>query len=280
MKAQLKLFLVTLGVLVALLATVFSVFADPSGLSPTFDLMRMERLLNPPMAAGNLAAQACSKMTASDVAWVTLTEDGDIDEQVDAYDSGVTEITPLFEYNCIPKKTTLVTVFTYNGEQVYSDKESLKASNTEGLYAYPLITTDDSAFDEGEWGVEFYNNKTLLTSGTILVGGSGEDTSTVTVVGTVKDAKSKKAIKGAIILVLVPGVTIQDFIDGGQKDEDVFTAAQSDSKGQFELESPLDRNTEYSIIAVAKGYKPVGQDGFVIADEDPNPLQLDITMKK
>jgi hypothetical protein len=274
MKTQLKLVAGIVGASLAILATVFSAFASAPG-------FRRASAVAAPVAEGAAGkAAACTKMQASDVAWVTLTEEGDIDEQVESYPSGATGITPVFEYDCVPKKTTIVTIFTFNGEQVFSDKESLKASNAQGLYGYPLITTDGSAFDEGEWGVEFYNNKTLLTEGVVLVGGEGGETESVTVQGTVKDAKTKKAIKGAIILVLKPGVTIQKFIDGGQKDKDVYTAGQTDSKGKFELAAPLERNTAYAIIAVAKGYKPVGQDDFEISDADPNPLELNITLKK
>jgi hypothetical protein len=277
MKTQLKFMAVLVGASLAVLATVFSAFASTPGLQRAGTLT----VSAAPAALGVAErAAACTKMTASEVAWVTLTEDGEIDEQVDAYESGTTVITPYFEYNCVPKKTTIVSVFSLDGEQIYSDKEPLKANNAKGGYGYPLSTTDESPVDEGTWSVEFYNNKTLLTSGEIVVGEGGGGSSAVTLQGTVKDAKTKKAIKGAIVLVLQPGVTIDKFIKGGQKDSDVYTAGQTDSKGQFVLPDQLERSTEYSLIAVAKGYKPVGQDKFVVADSDPDPLDLNITLKK
>jgi hypothetical protein len=277
MKTQLKFMAVLVGVSLAVLATVFSAFASTPGLRRAGTV----KISAAPVARGAAEkAAACTKMKASDVAWVTLTEDGEIDEQIEAYESGATVITPVFEYDCVPKKTTIVTVFQFNGEEIFSDKEPLKASNSKGLYGYPLSKTDESAVDEGVWGVAFYNNKTLLTESEIVVGEEGGDSGAVTVQGTVKDAKTKKAIKGATILVLQPGVTIKKFIDGGQKDDDVYTAAQTDGKGQFVLPDQFERNTEYSIIAVGKGYKPVGQDKFVIGDDDPNPLEMNVTLKK
>ena len=276
MKTQLKLTAALLGAALIILATVFSA-------SATTPLMRSETPLNLPPAQPELALATCSKMSGSEVIWVTLTEDGDIDEEVDSYAPDTTLITPVFEYNCVPKKTTLVTLFKLDGEEVFSDKESLKASNAKGIYAYPLGMEDDSALPEGAWEVEFYNNKTLLTSGEVIVGeDTGGDTPSekVTVGGLVSDKKSKKPIKNATIIVLKPGVTVQKFIDGGQKDKDVFTAGQTDSKGQFVLEDQLTRNTEYSIIVVAKGYKATAADGFTVGDDDPDPLVLNITMNK
>lgn len=275
MKHQIKLTAALLGAALIILATVFSA-------SATTPLARGAMALSAPAANAELALATCTKMSGSDVIWVTLDDEGDIDEEVEAYPPDTTLITPVFEYNCVPKKTTLVTIFKLDGEEVFSDKETLKAGNAKGIYAYPLGMEDDSALPEGNWEVEFYNNKTLLTSGEVVLGEDNGDTPSeqVTVSGVVSDKKSKKPIKGATIVVLKPGVTVQKFIDGGQKDKDVFTAGQTDSKGQFVLEDQLTRNTEYSIIVVAKGYKATAADGFTVSDDDPDPLVLTITMNK
>lgn len=277
MKPQIKLLAITLGVMLAVIATVFSVFASPPA------LVRKGGLAAPVSGqVGDDVAAACTKLKASEVAWVTLTDEGDVDEQVDAYPAGTNLIVPLFQYTCVPKKVTIVTVFTFNGETVFTDKSSLKATNSKGTYSYQLGTEDDSPLDDGEWGVEFYNNKTLLTSGAVIVGEgeAGQASNTVSVEGTVKDKKTKKPVKGAVILILKPGVNVQKFLKGGQKDADVFTAAKTDSKGQFVLEDPLERDTKYSIVVAAKGYKPIGLDGLTIDEKQPDPLQLNITLTK
>lgn len=277
MKQQIKLLAITLGVTLAVIATAFSVFAS----SPA--LVRRGGLAAPARTGGgDNGAAACTKMKASEIAWVTLTEEGDVDEQVDSYPEGTNLIVPLFQYTCVPKQVTIVTVFTFNGETVFTDKEPLKATNSKGTYSYSLGTEDDSPLNDGEWGVEFYNKKTLLTSGVVRLGeeAEGQASDTVTAEGTVKDKKTKKPIKGAVILILKPGLTVQKFLKGGQKNSDVFTVAKTDSKGQFVLEESLERNTEYSIVVSAKGYKPIGLDGLTIDDEQPDPLQLNITLTK
>jgi hypothetical protein len=277
MKNQFKLTVAVVGAALIVLATVFSVSAKSN-------LARQPIQLAAPAKAESAALAACTKMTGSNVIWVTLDSDGNIDQPVDSYPTDTTRITPVFKYNCVPKKTTLVTIFKLAGDEVFSDKESLKASNAKGTYAYPLGMKDDTALPDGNWAVEFYNNKTLLTSGEIVVGkdtGTGQTTSKkVTVQGTVTDKKSKKAIKGAVIVVLRPGITVKKFVDGGQKDTDVFTVGQTDSKGNFVLAEQLERNTGYSVVVVAKGYKATAADGFTISDTDPDPLVLTITMNK
>ncbi|MCC7360391.1 MAG: carboxypeptidase regulatory-like domain-containing protein [Anaerolineales bacterium] len=277
-KQQLKALLVTVGVLIALIATVFAANATAPALARAGGV-RFNGGHAPHLAKPALRA-ACTKMQAGDVAWVTLTEDGEIEDQVDSYPSGTELITPVFEYPCVPKKVTIVSSFSLDGEVVYSDKESLKATNSSGLYGYPLGTTDGSAMAEGTWGIQFFNNKTLLTEGEVVIGEGGEVSDSVTVEGTVKDKKTKKAIKGATIIVLNPGVTVEDWLDNDQSEDDVYTAGQTNSKGVFKLEDPLTRNETYSLIVVAKGYKSIATDEFVIGDDVEDPAELNITLTK
>jgi hypothetical protein len=230
----------------------------------------------------DLNNQGCSRFAAtSSVSWVTLDEDFNIEEQVSSYPRGATLITPLFEYNCVPQRLSIVSVFSYEDDVVYSDQENLNASTAPGLYGYPLGTTDNSALSDGSWGVEFYVNDQLIAGGAVTVGGGGGQTNTnelVTVGGTVVAAASGRPIAKALILFLVPGISVQDFIDHEYADADVYTGAETNSRGQFTLADAVERNVPYSIIVVADGYKPLTVDGFVIEDDVPAPVNLDIEL--
>lgn len=273
MKLRNKAFLA----LVAVMVLVGSTFVTAAG-AP-----RLQRSQRPVFGQRDFgpALQACSKMQAGDVFWVD--EEG---EEVDGYESGVAGITAAFEYNCVPKKTKIVSVWYYEGEEVWSDSEPLKTSKKAGTYSYGIATTDESALDEGEWGVEFFNNKTALTSGTVVVGegggGGGEDPAgdTVEVTGFIGDKKTKKPIKGAVFIVLNPGTDLDTWFENDQPDEDIFTMGTADKKGLFVLESELEIGEVYSVIAGAKGYKPMGGDDFEVTEEDSNPLELQILLSK
>jgi hypothetical protein len=278
MKQQLKFFCAVMATAIVLVATVFSAFAEEPGFARAQTPLHLAAL---PAAPADLAAAKCTKMTASDVAWVTLTQDGEVDQQVDSYSADATAIVPMFEYNCVPSKVTIVTVFTLDGESVFTDKEALKADTKKGSYAYPLSKKDESPLDPGEWGVQFFNNKTLLTSGTVTLGGDEPNPDAgVTVQGTIVDKKTKKAIKDAYVFVLNPGVTLKEWVAANYPDTDVFTGAQTDSKGKYVLENKLERKQKYAVLMYAKGYKPVGMDSFTIGDKDPDPLELNATLTK
>ncbi|HEU5102521.1 MAG TPA: carboxypeptidase-like regulatory domain-containing protein [Roseiflexaceae bacterium] len=240
--------------------------SQPSGAALASDIMH------------SAATQACDKLQAGPVSWVVLDEQGEIERQVTEYPSGTTEIVPTFEYSCVPKHTTIVTVFTYAGEAVLSDKQTLRPSAQASVYAYPLSTEDSSPLEEGEWKVAFYQDKVLLASGAVRVGGAPRS-SRVTVRGTVRDGNTRKPIKGALVAVLKPGISVKTFLDTG-KESDVFTSGTTDSLGQFSLSRPLARGTTYGLLIVARGYRPITRDDLRLGVSDADPLSMDILMVK
>jgi hypothetical protein len=224
------------------------------------------------------ANQACAALRASPVFWVTLDDQGQIDQHVSDYPSGTTEIVPSFEYACVPKNTTIVTVFTYEGNAVLSDKEALRSSTQAGVYAYPLSADDGDPLDQGDWKVSFYTDKTLLASGVVRVG-DDQRSSGVVVRGTVRDGNTRNPINGALVAVLKPGILVKAFLDTG-KESDLFTSGTTDSLGQFSLNRPLARDTTYSLLIVARGYRPIARDDLRLGARDPDPLRMDILMVK
>jgi len=272
MKSLLRTFAVAVGVPLAVVAVAFAAYAAPTALAAAPATSHRAPGLARPLL------QSCARLEASDIAWVTLDENFDIDEQVDSYPSGTELITPVFQYDCVPSRVSVTTIYSLDGEVVFSDKESLSATNRSGLYAYPLGTTDGTALPDGLWSVEYFNGQTLLTSGEVVVGEA--NSASIPVEGTVKDKKTRRNIRGATILVLQPGVTAKEWVAGGQDGEDVFTAGQSTSQGTFTLQDPLTRNETYSLIVVARGYKPIATDTFVIKDDVEAPAQLDILLTK
>lgn len=249
------------------------------------------RVPKPTATQGNSQnTSSCDTFKAStDVYWVTLDKNNKINQTVTSYPDGTTTITPVFEYDCNPTTFQIVTIFSLNGKQVFSDKQSLKATDQHDLYGYPLGTTNGGAMDNGEWSVAFFNAKALVASGKVAVGGTGTDngngnssttSTTVTVQGTITAKSGGRPINGAIFAVLNEGITVAQFVKDNYPDSDVFSSATSDSSGQYTLPDQLKRNTNYSIVVVAKGYKAVSIDGFNIDDSQPDPLSVDVQLAK
>jgi hypothetical protein len=313
MNTQLKLFLAILSTLILVLASVFTALAG----GPHWQA-----------AAGNLVgaddgarvpAQAkCTKMEISNPSlWFATDKEGNVyaDKIVKQYPNGTSYIAAGFEYNCIPKNTTVTVVYYYGGfdtEPVFTDSSKEKASAEPGTFWWYIGYDDGTPIPQGDWQVEWYINKKLASQGEITVGGGtkddvediGDDTgddeeetniddiwnwgddeengqaATVTVQGTIVDGKTKKPISGAMFIVLNPGVGAQEWVDAKFPTEDVFSAGQTDTKGKFVLSQPLERNVTYTVFVVAKGYQPIVAEDFLIDDQQEDPVDLTIKMYK
>jgi hypothetical protein len=280
MKSTIKLMFVGVAACLALVASVFTAFATSTSLARPGD----EASDRPGARASRQFAplSACTDMQATDIAWVTLTPNHHIDKQVSAYASGTGRITPVFQYHCAPDNATVVSVFSLNGLTVFTDKESIQPRTTASLYGYALETLDGAPLSDGQWDVQYFNEKTLLTSGSVTVGHASSDpsqTTSATVQGIVQDQASQNPIDGAVILVLKPGVKLQDFIQNGKKDSDVYTAGKSDSQGAFTLQKKVERHRVYAMIVAVEGYKSLGSDTFQVNDE-AEPVSITISMTK
>jgi hypothetical protein len=146
------------------------------------------------------------------------------------------------------------------------------------VYAYPLSADDGSPLDEGEWKVAFYKDKTLLASSVVRVGGEA-GAGGVAVRGTVRDNNTRKPIKGALVAVLKPGVSVKTFLDTG-RESDLLASGTTDSLGQFSLNRPLARDTTYGLLIVARGFRPIARDDLRLGADAATPLSMDILMVK
>ena len=227
------------------------------------------------------AAQAvtCDRLVAGEVQWYALDEEEEY-VQVESYPSDAKMIYPWFKLDCIPKKTTIITILSYNDEQVGSRKDSLKPTDEEAGFGASWKYDEDSedVFADGTWTVDFYSGNELLVSGSVVV---GEDVQAmVTVMGTVKDGATKKAIPGALVIVLNSGVTAADWLENDEDEDDVYASAETDRKGRFILEEMLERDTEYSFVVRADGYETLTADEYVLDADAPDPSTVNITLER
>ncbi|MCL5999755.1 MAG: carboxypeptidase regulatory-like domain-containing protein, partial [Chloroflexi bacterium] len=137
-----------------------------------------------------------------------------------------------------------------------------------------------SPLPNGEYTIEYYIGEDLLTSGTVIVGEGptppGDD---VAVEGTVVDAKSKKPINGALVVVLNEGVDAEQWLEDGA-DEDVFAFAKTNSKGQFELNNRIPTGVAYPWMIGAKGYRTILEQEFTIEEGVDDPYVLNIALER
>jgi S1-C subfamily serine protease len=87
-------------------------------------------------------------------------------------------------------------------------------------------------------------------------GGGEEVEGEAVLTGRVVSADNGRAIRGAYILILKPGVSWED-VDDNNLDRNLIDAVQSDRRGFFETQVPLDVSLTYGIGVIADGYAPI-----------------------
>ncbi|GEM_PF-1088990 len=328
MKTQTKVFLSILSTLILVSVSVLGAFAS----TPRWYTVASRTTLIGDDALP--AAAGCTKMQISDPAlWFATDKKGNVyeDKVVKRYPTGTTVIASGFEYNCIPKNTTIGVVYYYGGfdtEPIFSDSQKESPTNKPGLFWWYIGYEDRSPLPEGAYQVKWFINKKLASKGEITVGGGtkediedleepteeepteeevteepteevaeeegtdvediwdfGEEeeeqaVETVTVQGKVIDGKTKKPIAKAGFIVLNPGVGVREWAENEFPEEDVYTAAMTDARGQFTCPKKLERNVTYAVVVAAKGYQPVIAEEFVIDEEQEDPVSLTIKMYK
>ncbi len=254
---------------------------------------------------------ACTKLQVTkDVYWVTLDEAGAVDQTVDFYPTGTPTITAAFDYKCMPNRTKLSVVWSYqapdsNSPDSWTFSYTPKADPNPGTDWDSLFNKDGSAQDDGNYTAEFYLGQSLITTGTVAIGNGGDNgnggnggnngtvsgtfslTATailsagipleVEVRGTIVDSASKKPINGAQVVVLNEGVDPQQWLKDGS-DSDVYTSATTDSRGEFVLDQRITTDVVMPWIISAKGYQPIVDPHYTVPYGVYNPFVLTIPL--
>ncbi len=100
--------------------------------------------------------------------------------------------------------------------------------------------------------------------------------------GKLVDADTGRGVPGAQVIILRAGlsasaVAAQDNVN----EQDILTTAVTDSNGQFQTESAIARNKQYSVIIVARNYRPVIADnGVTLPSNANNPFLVNATLRR
>ncbi len=151
-----------------------------------------------------------------------------------------------------------------------------------GVFHNYIYQTRGGSLPDGEYTLEIYIEGQLVQSDTAIVGtGVAPDpppppAEGVYIQGYILDADTGRGIPGAAYVVLKPGIAIDEW---DSSDAQVYTWAEADADGYFELPDPLARGERYSIIVGAPDYLPTGGDHLLVGD-DPSPLEVEVMLQK
>ncbi len=193
---------------------------------------------------------------------------------------GVGEIYAFFSVTGLEEGEEWQTRWLIDGEEVLRQDQSWEGGDTPSTW---VSLSHPDGLPAGEYTLELYVAGELAQSGSFLIeAGNGQaGVAPVNVTGVVHDAdNARKTISGAWIVLLVPGVTIQDWVDAGFDDTMVYASGTSARGGKFQLDAKVTPGEAYSIAVVHDDYRAVQVDGYEIPEDASDPYELDVAMER
>ncbi len=195
------------------------------------------------------------------------------------FEEGTKEIYAFFDYAGMEDGLAWSYIWYIDDEEILRREESWEAGESGNLW---INIYHKVRLPNGHYKLELYIEDELAAEAETDVGKGGgpiiEDEG-VQVIGTIVDADTRRPIKGAVFIVLKPGVDARSFLQDPDE-ADIFGIGEADSKGQFTLNTLLQRGETYSLVAGAKGYQPAYQDDYTVAEDAESPLEFNVKLQK
>lgn len=144
-------------------------------------------------------------------------------------------------------------------EDAYGRK-AVKVSNRKGL-------------PNGEYHLVLGIGGSVALEGKVQVGSAVDETDSE-VSGRVVDEETGAGIGDALVIVLKPHASLQQFMRN-RNNNDVYTSVQTGQDGRFTFPDQLPKGNAYSLIAAARGYEPIAVEG-ALRVSDGAPEHADI----
>lgn len=185
-----------------------------------------------------------------------------------------------FSVTGLAEGTEWQTRWLIDGEEVLLENQSWEGGDTPSTW---VSLSHPDGLPLGEYTLELYVDDELAQSGSFIIeeGTGRTQAQAVNVNGVVHDADNeRKTITGALIVLLNPGVTIQEWVDAEFDDGMVHASGTSGRGGKFQLDAKVLPGTTYSIAVVHDDYWPVQVDHYEIPADASDPYELDVAMEK
>ncbi|NPV07105.1 MAG: trypsin-like peptidase domain-containing protein [Anaerolineae bacterium] len=196
---------------------------------------------------------------------------------------GLKELYAFFDYRGMQDGWEWSRQWYIDGRSVTSMADTW-AFGESGEDFWVAINSSRDPLPQGEYLLELYVRGELVQQATCTIGGGPAPTPTplppragVEMYGTIYDAATGRGIKGAFFLVLQPGITTATFT---WDENQVYTWAETDQWGYYELALPLVRGETYSMIVGAEGYVLIAEDGIYIGQDAEPSYQIDIALTR
>jgi hypothetical protein len=226
---------------------------------------------NPPKTGGPFGA----------IAFGVDIQNGKVTGQGQSFPEGAKQVVAAFDYSGMKSGTPWGYVLRLDGDPAINKPNTLKwDEDSSGSYSISF-SNQDEPLPVGEYELSLLVNQEEAQRGQFQVvkGQSAPETpgaSKGTIFkGQVVDADTRRPIAGALVVLLEPGSTVQDWIDRDFEPAMVVSVGETGRDGSFRTDPPLARDQTYSVIVGADGYDPLTEDDALTIPADA-PAEIDL----
>lgn len=193
----------------------------------------------------------------------------------------IAEVFAFFPVNGVENGTKWSRRWYIDGEQVASKDDVWNAGALD--FSWISLSAGDGLLPVGRYRLELLVEDKVVQTGEMDIvqpAARAPKIADVIVVGVVQEADNRRrAVSGATVYFLNPGVTTDEFLDD-PKQGLVFAKGVSDEAGEYQLDKKVTPGTAYGVVAYKEGYKIVAADGFEIPIDATNPYEVTVTMER
>ena len=134
----------------------------------------------------------------------------------------------------------------------------------------------------GEYTLELYIGNQLAQRGTFTVveRAAANLLQPVRVTGIVSDLNnSRRTVAGALVSVLQPGVSVQQWVDSDFDPALVQASGKSGRNGLYQLDGRLVPGTTYAIVVIHDSYQPLTVDSYTVPATAGDPYSLNLALQ-
>ncbi len=199
-----------------------------------------------------------------------VSHDGRPINPTDILPSGVTRIHVTFDYDRMNPGQKWGQIWAHNGKPILNAEENWDSGESG---QHTLVISNNRELPDGEYKVVLTLDGEISTEGAVSIGRRVNDTDTQ-ISGQVVDEADGRAIAGALVIALKPGIRIADFIRM-QSQKMAYTSTKTNRTGQFTLPKQLFKGQSYGLVVVARGYEDLAVESALrVSSMAPEEAQI------
>jgi serine protease Do len=170
--------------------------------------------------------------------------------------SGGDKLYATFDFDDMAQGMRWSQTWALNGKVIYQKEEAWDGVPSGRK---TLVLGNKNALPEGMYHLALTISGAVVLQGNVTIGKHAYDNDSE-ISGQVVDQASGQGIGNALVIVLKPGISVQQFAAVQSKDMAV-TSVRSAGDGSFTLPQQLPKGQAYSLVVVAQGFADLAVDG-------------------